>query len=107
MQLRKIRYALEVRLYVFFADCCNLPDIHKSGTPGFASGIRLADYAGCIWSALILCGVCVHVYFFFDDNIRSFKSKDDKALSYEVDRYRINIPDHHGTYRLFNIIQKI
>ena len=63
--------------YVFSVIGSNISDIYKSGVAGFPFGIRLAYYAGGIWSSILVCRLCFDGNLVYDDNIGSDQPAND------------------------------
>ena len=83
------------------AYCCNISRFRKSRTAGFASRLRLADYAGGLRCAFVVCRLCVYVDIVHDDHFRTYCAISDTENKDAVDSRAVDIADRNRTYRFF------
>lgn len=90
--------------YGFLSSRSNLSCFYQPWTAGFAVRLRLAYYAGNVWSSVILRRLCFNGYFSNDNSFGSAQPKAYKKDSYYLDSNRLYFADRDWTARFFILL---
>ena len=79
----------------------HLSDFHQPGAPGLPSRLRLAHNAVRLWSAFLLCRICVHDHILHDGDFGFAQPAPDPQVPHKMDRDLFDRPDGAGAAGIF------